>query len=437
MADGRQRRPTVEAFGVAISLVQELCTRRRLWPVLAALTAFLGGVLVGVLTPAGGGTPSAKAVVPTKSLPVPELRLEGKLPAWLAPGARLTVTGWAGPNAPVALVVGGKRIASAASGPMGRFTVTGRVGKAPKPLVEVTSAGERKRAGRLVVRPIVFAAGGDVTPGEGVSDAVTAHGEAYPWTGVAPLLRSADIATVNLEGAISDRGTPALKEYTFRGGPGLLHGAARVAGIDLVSVANNHTLDYGRDAFLDTLASARRAGLKTVGGGATLAAARRPAILEVGGLRIAVLGYSDVRPAGFDAGPDWAGAAPADPILIAEDITAARRGGADLVVVWFHWGEELEQVPNSRQRVFGESTLASGANLVLGAHPHVLQPLERQGKKLVAWSLGNFVFPSHRAETTRTGVLLAKLDATGVTGYRLAPATISGFRPFLDGPGGG
>ena len=98
------------------------------------------------------------------------------------------------------------------------------------------SDNRRLRAGRLVVRPVLLAAAGDVTPGEGVSEAVDREGDAYPWTGVARVLRGADIATVNLEGVISDRGVPvAGKEYHFRGGPGLLRGAARVAGIDVVT----------------------------------------------------------------------------------------------------------------------------------------------------------------------------------------------------------
>jgi poly-gamma-glutamate synthesis protein (capsule biosynthesis protein) len=184
---------------------------------------------------------------------------------------------------------------------------------------------------------------------------------------------------------------------------------------------------------MDTLAAARRAGLATVGGGATIDLARRPAILDAGGLRIAVLGYSDVRPYGFDAGPDWAGAAPAYPSAIAADVAAARRR-ADLVVVWFHWGHELQTQPNGQQQALAAAALGAGASVVLGAHPHVLQPVTRQGRKLVAWSLGNFVFPSGRPQTRSTGILVAALDSRGVKSFRLARATIEGFRPVLDSP---
>ncbi len=393
---------------------------------LACIAAFGGGALVGVCTPAGGVTS------PPRLDGAPTLRIDSELPAWIAPGAKLTVSGWAAANERVSLVVGGRRIVAGTSGELGRFALTGPAPASGRPLIEVVSGNRRLRAGRLVVRPVLLAAAGDITPGEGVSEAVVQRGDAYPWTSVARILRGADIATANLEGVISDRGAPvAGKEYHFRGGPGLLRGAVRVAGIDVLTVANNHSLDFGREAFLDTLAAARRAGLRTVGGGATLDSARRPAILTAGGLRIALLGYSDVRPLGFDAGPDWAGTARADAATIAADITAARRR-ADLVVVWFHWGIELEQEPNARQRELAESALAAGASVVLGAHPHVLQPVTRRGRQLVAWSLGNFIFPSGAPSTRSTGILVAALGARGVTGFRVVPGTIHGFKPELD-----
>jgi poly-gamma-glutamate capsule biosynthesis protein CapA/YwtB (metallophosphatase superfamily) len=405
---------------------------------LACVAAFGGGALVGVVTPTGGGATAARAGS-DGSLPARagsgagSLRVDGELPAWVAPGGRLTLAGWTGAGRRVALVVGGRRVASGRSGELGRFELTGRVPRGSRPLVELTSEDRRLRVGRLLVRPVVLAAGGDVTPGEGVSEAVARHGDAYPWTGVAGVFRAADLATVNLEGVISSRGVAAAKEYVFRGGPGLLRGAARVAGIDVVTVANNHSLDYGREAFLDTLATAGANGLRTIGGGATLDLARRPAIVDKGGVRIALLGYSDVRPLGFDAGPDWAGTTRADPITIAADVSAARRR-ADVVVVWFHWGEELQREPNGDQRALAGSALSAGASVVLGAHPHVLQPVTRQGRKLVAWSLGNLVFPSGSPGTRSTGVLVATLDAHGVTGFRLEPATIHGFRPVLERP---
>jgi poly-gamma-glutamate synthesis protein (capsule biosynthesis protein) len=394
---------------------------------LAGGLAFAVGVLVGLLTPgSGGGSSVAKAASASA------LRIGTELPAWRAPGARLEVAGRDEPGRRVSLVVGGRRIAAATAGPLGRFVLSGRLPSAGLHRVEVRSGSDRLRLGRLLVRPVRLAAVGDVTPGEGVSETVSQHGIVVPWASVAPVLRTADIATANLEGVISRQGAPQPgRQYHFHGGPALLDGAARIAGIDVVTVANNHALDFGRSALLDTLAAARAAGIRTIGGGATLATARRPIVLHAGGLRIALLGYTDVRPLGSDAGPDWAGTARADPIAVAEDVHAAG-ARADVVVVWFHWGVELASEPTSRQRELAAAALAAGASVVLGAHPHVLQPLEREGRRLVAWSLGNFVFPANAPSTRRTGVLIADLDARGVVGARIRPATIHGFRPVLE-----
>jgi poly-gamma-glutamate synthesis protein (capsule biosynthesis protein) len=272
------------------------------------------------------------------------------------------------------------------------------------------------------VRPVRLAAVGDVNL------AVAGGGV---WRDVAPVLRGADLAVANLECAVSARGLAvAGKEYVFRGRPAALGGLAQ-AGIDVISLANNHSLDYGREAFTDTLELARGAGLAVAGGGRDLDAARRPVVRTKGGLRIALLAYSDVRPLGFDAGAGVAGAAPAFPELIDPDVRAARRR-ADVVVVYFHWGEELARRPNARQRRLAQIALDAGATVVLGAHPHVLQPRERVGPgRLVAWSLGNFVFAAESAATTATGILLVDLAADGVRRARLRPVQIEGGRPVV------
>jgi poly-gamma-glutamate synthesis protein (capsule biosynthesis protein) len=162
----------------------------------------------------------------------------------------------------------------------------------------------------------------------------------------------------------------------------------------------------------------------------TLAHARRPAFLAVGGLTVAFLGYSDVNPPGFVATSSTPGTAPADAGQIAADVAAARRR-ADVVVVWFHWGVELRPLPDSRQQLFAAAALNAGARVVLGAHPHVLGSVGQPTRStLVAWTLGNFVFPAMSPATVRTAILLVKLDRHGVAGFRLVPAR-SGVRPTL------
>jgi poly-gamma-glutamate capsule biosynthesis protein CapA/YwtB (metallophosphatase superfamily) len=369
------------------------------------------------------------AATATASAAPPSLTIATRMPAWLAPGARFVVAGSTSART-VSLLSDGARIGSTATGPGGRFSLHVRAPVAGRHRISLVVGGTRVGIGRLVVRPVVLDAVGDITPGEAVGPAIRTLGSAYPWANVGPELRRADLTTGNLEGAITDRGTPAPdKEFHFRGPAALLAGARQQAGFDVLTVANNHSLDYGAVGLADTLAAARRAGISTVGGGSRLGAARRPAMFAVGGLRVAFLGYSDVVPTGFAAGASSPGIARAEAGQIAADVRSAKRR-SDVVVAFFHWGVELRPAPDARQRMFADAALGAGAAVVLGAHPHVLGPVERSPHALVAWSLGNFVFPPGSAAAARTAILRVQLTAGGVAGFDLLPAE-SGVQPTL------
>jgi Bacterial capsule synthesis protein PGA_cap len=358
------------------------------------------------------------------------------LPQWLAPGGQLVVRG-RGVAGQIVRLTFGERTWRTKVHSGGHFVVSGRA-PAQSGIYDATVTVERDSiqviAQRTIqVRPLRIAAVGDVNLGDRVATAISTYGNHYPWLSVAPVLRQADIAVANLECAVSKRGSPVPgKEYTFRGKPAALRAMAAFAGVDIISLANNHSLDYGRVAFSDTLRYTRRFGMRPIGGGRDIAAARRARIAAAGGLRVAFLGYSDVRPLGFDAGPTWSGTAPAFPSYIAADVRAARKR-ADAVVVYFHWGVERSTVPNARQRALAGVAFDAGATVVLGAHPHVLQPRETVGgRRLVAWSLGNFVFGAHSPGTARTGILRVKLGRAGVLGYGFRRARIGG--PFAVQP---
>jgi poly-gamma-glutamate capsule biosynthesis protein CapA/YwtB (metallophosphatase superfamily) len=352
------------------------------------------------------------------------------LPQWRAPGGLLVVRGTA-PAETVTLFLGTfQQVATAADDGTFRFSVRApRVsGSYPVALEVARDPIVRIELGRLRVRGVRLYAVGDVNLGDRPGRAIATYGASYPWLSVAPVLRAADISIANLECSISTRGSPVPgKQYTFRGKPSSLRAMARYAGIDVVTLANNHTLDYGRLAFADTLSYAHEYGLKTVGGGRNLDVARRPAVFRLGGIRVAVVGYSDVRPLGFDAGPTWSGTAPAFPSYISSDVRRAKNRGVDVVVVYFHWGAERTFSPNSRQRSLASVAFDAGATVVLGAHPHVLQPIEQpRRRRLVAWSLGNFVFGANTAGTERTGILRMQVGHTGILGYGLRRARIGG-----------
>ncbi len=257
------------------------------------------------------------------------------------------------------------------------------------------------------------------------------YGYQYPWTGVAGLLQNADLSFANLECAVSYRGSPVPgKGFTFRGSPAALP-AMREAGIDVVSHANNHARDYGAEALLDTLHHLDGNGIAHCGSGADLGQARSPAVLAANGLRVAFLAYSDVNYYGWPAGPGYAGVADAsDAARIAAEVSAARRG-SDLVVVSFHWGVEKEYRPTSRQRYLAHLAVDSGADLVVGHHPHVIQGLELYRGKLIAYSLGNFVFNPGSVQGTYSALLRVSLACGRFCDATIYPVRIVSGRPLL------
>ena len=352
------------------------------------------------------------------------------LPTWRAPGGLLAIRGTAAPAEAVTLLVGSNQRTTTAGGDgtfRFRFRAPRAPGRYPIALEVPRDPIARIELGRLSVRPLSIAAVGDVNLGDRPGTAIATYGVRYPWLSVAPVLRAADIAIANLECSVSTRGYPVPgKQYTFRGKPSSLRAMAQYAGIDIVTLANNHTLDYGRLAFADTLSYAHGYGLKTVGGGRNLDLARRPALFRLGGIRVAFLGYSDVRPLGFDAGPTWAGTAAAFPSYISSDVRRAKNRGADVVVVYFHWGTERTFSPDSRQRSLAAVAFDAGATIVLGAHPHVLKPIEPRRRRLVAWSLGNFVFGANMLGTESTGILRLRMGQGGLRDYSFRRARIGG-----------
>ncbi len=387
-------------------------------------------VAAGLSAAAFVGVRHSSLAAPATHVPLAPLPKTSPLPTWRAVGVPIHITGFAAGNERVRLLANGRRVDWTTSGKRGRYVLTFPAAHAGRFRLSVTDGRRSRVAGSLDVRPVVLDAVGDITFGEQVGPTLAARGARYPWTDVASTLRGADITTGNLETSVSTRGTASAKEFRFRGLPSYLVPLSRFAGFDVLTLANNHSADYGRDALLDTIRYVHDAGIQTIGAGANERRARRPAIVEAGGLRVALLGYSDVNPAGFVATSTLPGTARADVDAIRQDVrTALRR--ADVAVCFFHWGVELRPNPDSRQAAFATACLQAGAKLVLGAHPHVFGPVVRPSRTtLVAWTLGNFVFPASGA-TASTAILRVALDRHGVAGYRLLPVRIEGFRPAL------
>lgn len=270
--------------------------------------------------------------------------------------------------------------------------------------------------------PVTIALGGDVH-GEPPIEGVLLAGD-NPLAGVATMLSAADLAVVNLETAVGSTGVPADKTYTFQADP-LLLAALAEAGVDVVTMANNHGLDFGHDAAAETVALARDAGLAAVGYGDDAAQAYAPHVVDIGGRTVAVVGLSRVLPSldwsASTGGPGMASAYDAD---VAVAAVAAAAAMADHVVVTIHWGRERWICPDGDQIAVAHALVAAGADVVAGHHPHVLQGVVEVDGAVVAYSLGNLVFYARTPATRQSGVLTVTLGDQGVMARRWHPATI-------------
>lgn len=276
---------------------------------------------------------------------------------------------------------------------------------------------------------IRLAAVGDLNLDRAPAYIITTLGDlAYPFSLVKPVFDAADYTVGNLETALGDVGEPAAKRYPFRSPPEAAQALA-VGGVDLVSLANNHAQDYGPEALLQGIGLLHEAGVETVGGGANDAEAHAPHIADIGGLRVAFLGYVHVpieAVTNFDtqswtATADAPGLAWGDPERIRADV-AAVRPEVDLVVAILHSGYEYIEEPSEWQVAAAHAAIDAGADLVVGHHAHILQGIHRYGDGVIVYGLGNFVFDIDGPP--ETAILNVWLDRDGVRQVELIPAII-------------
>ena len=247
----------------------------------------------------------------------------------------------------------------------------------------------------------------DELPGEAI-----ARGD-NPFAAVASLLDGADLAVGNLECAVADGGKAVEKQFTFRAHPRVLDLVARHFGA--VSLANNHSADFGAAGLLQTMDRLRAARIQFFGAGKNLSEAHRPLIVQRKGVRVALLGYNEFQPRWFEAGPSAQGVAWGEDEQILRDMKTARAAGAQVVIPIIHWGWEHETVPCPRQRELARVLIDAGADAVVGGHPHVTQGAEIYRGKPILYSLGNLVFNGFESQEANTGWLLhLALERRGV-----------------------
>ena len=281
-----------------------------------------------------------------------------------------------------------------------------------------------------------------------------------------PLLREADVSFANLELPLSHNGKPAPEKILLRGAPAMAD-ALTEAGFDVMAFANNHVLDYGEEAFAETMSLMDSLGVALVGGGMNLAQARNPIFIDRGGLMLGFLAFCSVIPRGFEAtetGPgvnpirahtayrpwcdlsEYPGtqpridtwAEPAHLTRMKRDIRNLKKK-ADLVVVNHHWGTSMMHEVMDFEREIAHASIDAGADLVLGGHPHVLQGIEFYKGVPIIYSMGNLLFdfdiPFFTNETNDTFLLGCTLTQKGVQEPYLLPGTAGVFsQPRLHSP---
>ncbi len=282
-------------------------------------------------------------------------------------------------------------------------------------------------------QPFVIAFGGDVHFEGSLRSRL-----ANPATALGPIastLRKADFSMVNLETAITQGGVPAPgKEFHFRA-PSTALTALKKAGVDVVSAANNHGMDFMEPGLADTLKAIKKSRYPVVGIGKDADEAYQAYRTTVKGNKIAVVGATQVLddnliPA-WTATDSKGGLASAKVVPRMLQAVKDARKGSDVVIVYLHWGQELAACPLPRQQELANQLIGAGADIVVGGHAHVLLGGGFLKGRYVHYGLGNFVFSSASGQTANSGVLLLKVDGRKVSKAVWKPARISGGLPRL------
>lgn len=257
---------------------------------------------------------------------------------------------------------------------------------------------------------------GDIMLGRGIEWMVNKYGQRnwkFPFLKIAKDLKEADVLFGNLEGPISDKGRKIGSIYSFRADPKVIEGL-NYAGFDILSVANNHIFDYGREAMEDTFLRLKKVGIDYIGGGFNEKEAYDSLIKEIRGpapvmgskqIRVAFLAYTNLGSKNRAAKGDSSGIAWLIKERLIADIKTTKEQ-ADLIVVSMHFGEEYKSQPTSEQKYFARLAIDTGADLIIGHHPHVIQGIEKYREGYIAYSLGNFIFDQGFSKETMQSLLL-------------------------------
>ena len=265
---------------------------------------------------------------------------------------------------------------------------------------------------------------GDVAVDPDYIPALAAQGWDHAWSGLGGLFVEDDLTVINLECVPSDIGSPLGKAFVFRCPPEALP-SLEANGIDVANLGNNHSGDFGKEALVDGRQNLIGAGIGAVGAGRDVAEAGEPALFEVNGWTVAVVGFGGVAPSeSWYATEDSPGMRSGDHAASMVEAVTAADEVADLVVVTVHWGVELDTTPRQDDIERAQAMIEAGADIIFGHHPHRMQPLEMVDGAAVFWSLGNFVWPRNSVPSATTAVARAVVAPDGAIEACLIPAYI-------------
>ncbi|SCG81833.1 PGA biosynthesis protein capA [Proteiniborus sp. DW1] len=281
---------------------------------------------------------------------------------------------------------------------------------------------------------VTISIAGDTLLGDFMGNHIDTHGVDYPWESVKKVFQKSDLVLVNLECTVGTTGEPQDKQYTYRAKPETLQGLVN-AGVKGVSLGNNHSLDYGRECFVETLDNLEKYNIKYTGGGRNIKDALEPAIWEINGLKIGFIGFSRVTPH-----VDWYATESRAGIVNGYDSNANNviqavkqaKEKVDFLIVSLHWGTELADYPRDNDVTIAKELIDNGADCIMGHHPHVLQGIEFYNNRPIVYSLGNFVFGAKvGARTSQTMIFNMEINKDGIINTSIVPGIIKFGKPTI------
>jgi poly-gamma-glutamate synthesis protein (capsule biosynthesis protein) len=272
-----------------------------------------------------------------------------------------------------------------------------------------------------------LAAVGDVLVARTVPQRLAAHGPAWFWERLGDAWTGADLRFANLECPVCTDGRPVLKRFCFRAVPEQARAVLQAGAVEVVALANNHAWDWGRTGLAQTLGHLRAWGIAAAGAGRGRAQAVAPVRLTRSGLRVAVVAYTDWTPEDYIPSDDEPSLATLDETTLSAELGSAH-AEADVLVVSVHWGNEYVDQPTDRQRSLAHAMVEAGADLVLGHHPHVTQPVEVYRDRPIAYSLGNAIFDRSGPRVSNGLLLSVRLGRDAATVERQVALTIENAR---------